>query len=356
MRRATRMMRWLATATCVACMCGVSLGQEGAPALPPEMERMLDAGPKGSLMVRATPGTKDGSSAAGAAIHVELFHSGQPIRHINAVLDENAMVVLGDIPVAMAVRPLVKIEFAGVTYQEFAKEMSAAQANVAIDITVYDVTETEPSWRVAMRQVTTSPGLQSVLVSETVVVENMSDRTWLGGEPDERENRTTVRMSLPKGADRVNLDSGFHGWCCTVFKDGVLGVQMPLMPERVTFRYSYEVPVTGDGAVLEFGSAAPTSALSVLVPENAASVSPVGLAAAGMAGSEHGTMRVFEGKLEAGASGGVVLAALVTSQGNVIPMAEKTSGGNWTKIGAGMGLALVVVLVIVVIAVMRRQG
>lgn len=335
----------------MVCACGVSVAQE---VLPPEIQRMLDLGPKGSLMVRATQGTKEGSSPGGAAISVQLMHRGQPIRQVNALLDENGMVMVTDVPVAIGVRPLVQIGFAGVTYQEFGPEMTAENPNASIDITVYDVTETEPTWRVAMRQAIASPGAQSVVVSETVVVENMGDRTWLGGPVDGRGNRTTVRLALPAGADRVNLDAGFHGWCCTAFEGGVLGVQMPLMPERVTFRYSYEVPVSGDRVALEFGSVAPTSALSVLVPENAGSASAIGLSAQGMQASEMGAMRVFAGQTEAGQSAGVVLTGLVSSRGNVIPMAERTGGGNWAKIGAGVGLALVVVLVIVVVSLKGR--
>lgn len=356
MRRVMRALRWKAAAVCVVFVCGVSVAQEGAPVLPPEMLHMLEMGPKGSLMVRATQGTKEGTSPAGATISVQLFHRGQPIQEVGALLDENGMVMVVDVPVSIGVRPLVRVQFAGVTYQEFGPQMTAEQPNAAIDIKLYDVTEEEPEWRVAMRQAIASPGQQSVVVSETVVVENMGDRTWLGGAVDDRGNRTTVRLSLPRGADRVNLDAGFHGWCCTEFKGGVLGVQMPLMPERVTFRYSYEVPVSGDGALLEFGSVAPTSALSVLVPESAAEVSPVGLEAGGIQATDFGPMRLFSGRTEAGRSAGVSLAGLLAGQRHVIPMAEQAGVGDWKKIGAGVGLAVVVVLVMVAVSLKVRKG
>lgn len=360
--RLSKKLGWCVAAMGVlacACVAGAQQGAgPGGPGAMPELEQMLASGPKGSLLVRATLGTKDGVSAGGSQVNVQLFHSGQPIRQIDAQLDENAMVMLGDVPVGIAVRPLVVIQYAGVTYQEFGPHMDANNPNASLDVTVYDVTDTEPQWRVAMRQVATSPSGESVVVSETVVVENMGDRTWLGSpEVDERGNRTTVRLMLPKGAGNVHLDGGFHGWCCTTFGDGVLGVQMPLMPERVTYRFSYEAPVAGGGARLEFAAPVKTSVLSVYVPENAAQVEPVSTRAGGIQGTEQGAMRLFEGQdVPAGQSAGVVLSGLVVSGQNVVPMADESHSEGMTKLVAGVGLAAIVVIAAVVVLMRKAKG
>lgn len=326
---------------------------------PPEFIQTLESGPKGSLAIRATLGTTDGRSAANAPVGVDLLHRGQSIRHIDAQLDDNAIVVIGDIPVGIGVRPLVQIEYAGVTYQEFGPEMSAQSPNGAIDVTVYDVTDDEPEWRVVMRQVMTSPSAQSVVVSETVVVENMGDRTWLGStEVDDRGNRTSVRLTLPDRASNVQLVAGFHGWCCTTLGGRVLGIQMPLMPERVTYRFSYEVPVHAGGSKLEFAAPVMTSALSVYVPENMAQVSAIGLAPAGLQAGEFGPMRMFDGKnVPADQAAGVDLNALaVMATNDVVPVAQEKSSDNMAKILAGVGIAALVVIAGVVVIMKKPKA
>lgn len=357
--RLSKKLGWCVAAVSVlACVCVGSAQQGGSPGAVPELEQMLASGPKGSLLVRATVKSRDGVSASGAKVSVQFYHNGQPIRQATAQLDENAMVMLGDVAVGIAVRPLVVIEYAGVTYQEFGPSMDANNPNASLDMSVYDVTDAEPDWRVAMRQVSTSPSGESVVVSETVVVENMGDRTWMGSpEVDERGNRTTVRLTLPRGAGNVQLQSGFHGWCCTTFGDGVLGVQMPLMPERVTYRFSYEVPVAEGQARLEFGAPVKTSVLSVFVPESAAQVEPVSMRAGGIQGTEVGAMRLFEGQDVPGAqSAGVVLSGLIRSGQNVVPMADETQSEGMTKILAGVGLAAIVVIAAVVVLMRKSKG
>lgn len=322
-----------------------------------DITQVLESGPKGSLAIRATQGTAGGASPAHSDVEIDLIHRNQSIRHIEAQLDENAVVVVGDLPVGIGIRPIVTIHFAGVTYREIGPEMNADNPNRAMDVTVYEVTEEEPNWRVAMRHVVTSPSSQSVVVRETVVVENPGDRTWLGGEKDERDNRTSVRLILPEGVQNVSLDAGFHGWCCTRLDGNVLGVQMPLMPERVSYRFSYEVPVVGGQAHLQFAAPVLTSMLTVFVPENSAEMTPVGLTPGGMQATEFGAMRMFEGKAIAGGqSAGLTLSGLFAMDMPITPVNSDSPGsGSLMRIVAGVGLAALVVGAIVIVTMKKPK-
>lgn len=258
--------------------CGQPHAQPAAPSannLTPEAQHLLLEGPTGSLAVRAVQGTDGGPPVADVDVEVVLYHNDHPIRTLNPHLDENGVVVLDDLPVVLGVRPVVRIQHAGVSYLEVGPMMDADHREAVVTVTVYETTDHAPQWRVAMRHIMAEPTPQGTHVSETVVVSHPGDRTWLGAGTAEKRN--TVAFGLPRGATDIELLGGFHGWCCTELTGGDLVVQMPLMPGRSSFQFAYVIPPNRKLTELRVSAPAPTDQAVFFLPDTGARIEPLGL-------------------------------------------------------------------------------
>jgi hypothetical protein len=241
----------------------------------PDIEQILQSAPKGKLTVRAVL-VSGGSTTPvpGAHAEVHLFHDNRPFRQLKVLLDEHGAAVLEDLPIVMGVVPLVRVEYKGLTYQEAGPQMDASNRESSIDVKVYDTTEQMPAWRIPMRHVIATPSPSGVAVTELVVIDNPSDKTWLGKEPDEKGNRPTVELTLPENTKEVTLESGFHGWCCTSFEGRTLHIKMPMMPGQASFRFSYKVAATQGSSLLSMVSPAPVDHMMFMLPDDATKISP----------------------------------------------------------------------------------
>ncbi|HEX2837632.1 MAG TPA: hypothetical protein VHN77_05850 [Phycisphaerales bacterium] len=332
---------------CVASLLVAAGGWAQVPSGPmpaghPDMLTQLEAGPKGMLAIRAVQSTKDGAPVGGDAVEVILFHREMPLKTIRGTLDDQGMLLLGDIPIGVSVSPLVRVHHAGVQYQDAAPEMSAENTNAKVDIKVYEVTDEKPQWNVALRHMVVEKRTDGYVVSEMMVVDNKGDKTWMGDPPDLLKRRNTVPLPLPVGASDVELVQGFHGWCCSAMKDSALQVQMPFMPGKMTYKFAYRV--TPKDGVLDLRVTMPveTARASFFVPDDGTKVEASGVAESGSDTSGAQRLTMFSAD-NVGASQmvGVVLRTPVQAAAPAPAPAKK--GTSPTVLVVGGAAALVAV-------------
>src|SRR5690606_29060756 len=147
------------------------------------------------------------------------YHRGSHIDTIEIELDEHGVALVEDIPVAMGFQPLVKVAYSGVTYQKAGEVMDASRPHQMIEVVCYELTQDPPPWKVRMRHVMVTLAPDGVEVTEVLVVENPTDRTWIGrpraGAGQGEGKAITTIFPVPAGALQVTLGRGFHEWCCT---------------------------------------------------------------------------------------------------------------------------------------------
>ncbi|MCE7972773.1 MAG: hypothetical protein DYG92_00380 [Leptolyngbya sp. PLA1] len=271
---------------------------------------LLKDGPKGMLAIRAVQGTKDGPPVRADDVEIGLFHREALIKRLSGKLDDHGELLVADIPIGLAITPVVQIKHAGVTYQETGPAMDASKPGANLDIVVYEVTEDAPSWKVSLRHMVVEPAASGFAVSETLVVENPSDRTWMGAPADQHNRRATVSIPLPAGAQSPELVQGFHGWCCSELSDRSLIVQMPLMPGTTTFKFAYLTPVIDGSLDLRVSSPAEVVRMAVFVPEDNSTARPQLVTLLPSEAAAKQSLRMFQGDhLAQGTVAGVVLTA-----------------------------------------------
>lgn len=313
------------------------------PAVPPELEAALTAGPKGTLAVRAIQGTKGGPTIGVADVEVELFHRNQSVRRMLARLDENGMVIVRDVPVGLPVRPVARLRHGANTYQDFGPQMDATHPSASMEVTVYEPTDDPPDWRIAQRVVMIAAIEDGVDVVEHAEVSCPGDRTWMGRPADDAGRRATVVFDLPPGARDVRLEYGFHGWCCTSFRDGRLTVQMPLMPGKSPFKFSYRADAPAGAGEVRVAAPAPSDRVTFLIPDDAVAVTPgPGLTAAGVRPVAGTRVRAYEGAAPPGVPLALALHNMPSASTRAASAGVRRAG--WTEgsapvlvmIGAGV--------------------
>ncbi len=351
------------SAAIVACglLIPISLAQQQPiapaapePAAPTDFLDALANGAKGALTVHALQGTKDAPGVGAADFELHLFHRNQSIHQIDAKFDERGEAVVGDLPVGIGITPVIRIKYAGVVYQEVGPAMSEASRDASMNVTVYETTDVKPDWSITMRHVMAEPMGDAVAVSENVVVTNPADRTWLGEPPSAEGRRTAVSVLLPPGARNVQLEEGFHGWCCTTFTDRTLAVQMPLMPGKASYRFSYEVPAAGGRTDLTFGAGALTHNMVLFVPDDGSQAEPAALAPTGVSKMGETPVRIFQGQeIAGGQAAGIILTGLGAPAAPPVQGSIQGSSTNIAKIVAGVGAG--VALLFVAVVMFRRS-
>lgn len=237
---------------------------------------------KGSLGIRAIQGTQGGPPIGSVPVEIELRHRGMLLDTIKAQLDEHGVLVLEDVPVAMGVQPIARVQYADLTYQVAGGLMDATHPTQQLDVACYEPTEEQPAWTIEMRHVMIAEAPEGVHVTEVLVVNNPADRTWIGAmsgvakgassaTPDAMvrlptAKRVTTAFALPADSKAVTLGEGFHNWCCSTLANGKLVNHLPLMPGSSKMIYTYVVPAREGRASVEVVAPAAVDHLMVLVP------------------------------------------------------------------------------------------
>lgn len=148
-----------------------------------------------------------------------------------------------------------------------------------VDVTVYEPTQEAPAWTVKMRHVMVQATAAGLMVAEVVVVENPSDRAWLGAAGADGKRRT-VAVGLPANLRGLQVLAGLEE-CCTTLGPGELASAQPLLPGEQRLAYMYEVPAKDGQAEVRLSAAAPTQRLVVFLPNDGTTVTAEGLEAMG---------------------------------------------------------------------------
>lgn len=296
---------------------GLAQSGDRMPIAPPpssassEIEAAMNMGPRGQIAVRAVQGTKGGPAIGVADVEVELFHRNQGVKKIAAKLDEHGVVMVQDVPLGLSVRPVVRIRYGAATYQDVGPQMDATHPSSSVDVTVFEMTDDEPAWKITNRTLAIAPIPGELDVVESIEVENPADRTWMGAPADAQGRRATVSLTLPAGARNVGLEFGFHGWCCTSIKDNRLIVQMPLMPGKAPFRFTYRIDTPNGSSDVRVSNPVSCAQLEFLIPEGGAKVQSSGLSDGGTRTVGGTLVRAFKAEAVApGTTIGLSLAGL----------------------------------------------
>jgi hypothetical protein len=324
-----------------AMPAGVNL-PAGHPDLP-AMKRAAAAtqpAATGSLFIRAVQSTPGGPAIGADPVVIELHVNGQVIERIEAKLDEKGTALLNAIPLRLKPQPVVRVTHAGVEYMATSEPMDPSLPNAELQVPVYEATDQQPQWQIKMRHVMIEPTEGGLQVMDMIAIENPSDRAWTG-TPTADGKRAIFSIELPKGAEQIQLVAGFHD-CCTKIEGNKVTNTMPLLPGQTQLRLVYGLPAPDGKADITVSAPAPTSHLMVMMPDDAAAVTPTGLEAGGSVDMGKGKTRFYKAaSVPAGNELKLSISGIAAPAKKVARAAGSSTQAAQVVAGAG---ALVIVL------------
>ena len=306
----------------------------------------------GNLSVRAVQGTKDGKPVpAGTTVTVELYQNDQVLDKREGKLDDSGVATFDAIPIVLGIQPVARVNYNGVDFEATGTAMDGTHPDQQIQVQVYESTETEPAWQIRMQHVMVQPTTDGMQVMEMIVVENPTDRAWIGKAGADGKRTTTV-FPLPAGAANVQLAGGFHECCVKTESDRIVN-SMALTPGMSQFRVVYTVPVKDGKSELALTAPAAIAHAMFFVPDDGSTVTAQGLETGGVADMGNGKTRFYKAKdVAAGAVMKLSLSGITAhAESNEAPAAStaastisSAASGQIAKVVAGAGgLAIFVV-------------
>jgi hypothetical protein len=133
----------------------------------------------------------------------------------------------------------------GVHYPGQRVRLDAVNKVAQVKIVAYDVVKSFSPLTADRHEINIDVGERLLEISETLVVSNRSQATYVGQSLDE-EAPVTLCLSIPPNFDRVTFDSEFYGRRFRI-ADHRLVTDMPWPPGERTLKFRYRVPIEETG-------------------------------------------------------------------------------------------------------------
>lgn len=235
-------------------------------------------------------GTAGGGSVDGLTVTLRRFRGMELAQEYTATVGADGRFTFTDLPIADGEAYPVVVTYQGVEYSSQMIQLTQ-NPSVETEVAVYETTTDPGVVSIDSRSLVVAgaaPELKTVDIMDIVIVNNQSDRTYLGG-PD----GVVLRLPLPEGALEISPQPGFDYGQPRLEADGTLVTTGPLPPGTHNVVLSYSVPYSGTRATLTVGTAMPTGTLRVLVREGTYELSSRSLLDSGTVEVSGVSYRVF---------------------------------------------------------------
>jgi len=219
---------------------------------------------------------------------------------------------------------------------------------------VYETTEIEPAWRVAVRHLIIQPADEHLHVTEVWAVHNPTNQIYIGAPvesitplADEAQpkdanhpDRITMVLPLPAGSMQVQPGPGFHT-CCVRTEGNKIISKMPMKPGVTEFRVDYML-LAEDGVFnLSLTTPAPTDHMMIFLPDDGSQVTVQGLETGDPFETGDQRYRMYSAKqLDAGATTSLVIQSLVADRQATTDADTGASRSGTIKYITGGGVGL----------------
>lgn len=222
----------------------------------------------------------NGSAAGGSVADVEVVlvtHFGHAERNRSiSRTDQEGRFRFSDLAVDSSYSYEVTARYQEADYS--ARRVSFERSGEVRDIslTVYDATTLAEVVRATAKYYFLYPGEDALLVREALVLENSSDRSYVGSQEVGPGQRETGRYQPPEGAEKVSYGDGFMQ-CCIVQLDGGFADIMAIKPGETRRVYSYSIPYNGGSLAFKTTLQQPVDKVQILMPKSGPQLEVIGL-------------------------------------------------------------------------------
>jgi hypothetical protein len=229
----------------------------------PIWAQVQDAGVIEVRLQNATPG---GATSGSAVTLASMTEAGWRTERVGAT-DEQGRVTFSDLPLGSGTMYLPIVSHGGAWYYPPQPLDLSDEPHSTVDVTVFDTTRSDEALRYD-RSAMLVAGIQpeSLAMMEMSALNNTEPRTFVGAEGVDATRAITARFPLPVGALGAQPQAGLIASQVTTTPDG-LAMTWPLQPGRHELAFSYQLPYSGNQAIIDRVLAYPVSTLTVYLPD-----------------------------------------------------------------------------------------
>ncbi len=233
-----------------------------------------------------------------------------------------------------------------------------------VELDVYDSTSDQSVLKTTAHHYLLEPDKTGVTVSEIVIINNSSDKSYIG-QPSHAGTNSTLKFTLPDGAQNFQPVDGLFPSRILQITGGFVDT-MPVYPGQSQRVWSYSFPASNDAVNFTAKLDMAADQISVLVPDDGAKVSISNLAGPTNQDIQGEKYLVFSGKSLAA---GTELKFQVSGLSQVVPPPQPTGAtgtGSTAVSSTGVSVVspavaagvvvVVVVLVAAAVLVTRRRN
>ena len=131
------------------------------------------------------------------------------------------------------------VYYKGVKYYGEAKKISTKMPVAESRVFIYETSRSDSAVSALIHHLFIRPAIGFIQVDEMIVLENKSDRTYIGPAVPGKKFHT-LNYRLPPNASKVQLGTGLMS-CCIIFVPGGFYDTMELLPGKKEIDYSYTI-------------------------------------------------------------------------------------------------------------------
>ncbi len=231
-----------------------------------------------------------------------------------------------------------------------------------IQVPVYDSTSDQSVLKTTAHHYLLEPDKTGVTVSEIVIIDNSSDKSFIG-QASHAGTNSTLRFTLPDGAQNFEPVDGLFPSRVLQVTGGFVDT-MPVYPGTSQRVWRYDFPANGDSVSFTAKLDMAADKLSVLVPDDGAKVSISGLTGPTSQDIQGEKYLLFSGQ---NVAAGTALNFKVDALSQVVPPPQPTDTAGTgatpasgtsvvSPLVAGGVVVVVIVLVAIVVILNRRRS
>jgi hypothetical protein len=145
------------------------------------------------------------------------------------------------------------------------KDVKDQEREIPYEMTLYDTTDSDQKISVVMHHVVVEQKEGDLWVRELMIVENQGNKVYVGAHEIAPGKRETLRISLPPGAQELQLMKGLMSSYVVQVEDG-LADTMDIKPGRKEILFGYRIDKKISGSKLSKSINLATDSLSFFIP------------------------------------------------------------------------------------------
>jgi hypothetical protein len=225
---------------------------------------------EGVIEAQVVNGTEGGGSVEGLTVTLYAFQNMVELDSLTAVTNAEGQVRFEELETSPDIVYVLSVTYAGIEYGSLPLDFTGGdETTLVVSLQVYETTESFEQAAIQVERMHVFVDLEDGVMSvgELHIFSNSSDRTFIGTEHPELDQRVTLRFVLPEGATELHFQMSGEDDRYVVTKDGFADTEAvrPGTSQQVLYGYNLSY---GQADSFDFVRSLlyPTTNLNVLVP------------------------------------------------------------------------------------------